>query len=226
MTKTKPNIDSGLSWIGTILKYMKEYGFWNIIKSCILLIFIILTLNICYNPSFLFKRFEEYSNRIHTSAKDVRMNNDGKIQQILPNLLSEIKSDRVWIIQYHNGTSDWNFGSMRFELCAENIEPIKWHYDNFHLSWLELPVYLKYNRFYADSVTNLKEVDCALHDILLKRGVKYIATIEINNRQESLGILGCTWERTPNMSDSEIRSKLSRYSGILEELLTPKVNYN
>lgn len=225
MAKIKPDINSGLSWLGTILQYIKEYGFFNIIKSLILLILIVLTLNICYNPIFIFEKYDKYKQALHQEATDTRLINDSKIQELLPDILKETGADRVWIIQYHNGTSDWNFGSMRFELCAPNIASIKWHYDNFHLSWLKLPGYLKEHRYYINTINNLQSVDCALHDILTNRKVSYIAVIEIKTDKETLGVLGCTWESSPNIDIQNIRVILNRYSGKLEELLPPQIKF-
>lgn len=224
MDKITPNIDSGVSWIGIILKYLKKYGFFNIIKSCILLILIGFSLKIAYQPAFLFDKYTEYMNLKHIAEKEVRMKNDTEIRTLLPEILEKLKADRVWIVQYHNGTSDWNFGSMRFELCASNVESIKWHYDNFHLSWLELPNYLRINRYYINSVDNLEEVDCALHDMLKKRGIKFFAAVEIADKTEPLGILGCTWEEIP-INISDVRAVLNRYSGKLEILIPPQINH-
>lgn len=225
MAKPKPDMDSGLSWLGTILRYIKEYGFFNIIKSCILLVVITLTLKICYDPIFLFEKYNKYMEGIHRENQGNRLANDSIIQKILPNILREMASDRIWIVQYHNGISDWEFGSMRFERCQENIASIKRHYDNFHLSWLELHMYLKEYRYYINTVDSLKEIDCALHDMLLKRNVKFIAVIEIKKGDTPLGVLGATWEYIPNVTNYELLAILNRYSGRLEELLHPQVQY-
>lgn len=52
MAKTKPDINSGLSWLERILQLCKEYGVFNILKGLFILIMLSLTLRICYNPSF------------------------------------------------------------------------------------------------------------------------------------------------------------------------------
>lgn len=225
MAKQQPDVNAGLSWLGTILQYIKEYGFFNIIKSLILLMLTVLTLKLCYDPSFLFERYKQWEDAIHTTLTTIRMQNDSNIQVLLPEILNKTEASRVWIIQYHNGTSDWNYGSMRFELCANNVESVKWHYNDFHLSWLTLPGYLKEHRYYINTVDNLKDIDCGLHDMLSRWGVQYVATVEIKTETTSVGVLGCTWETVPNLNPQDIRAILNRYSGKLEELLSPQTKF-
>ena len=59
MAKTKPDINSGLSWLERILQLCKEYGVFNILKGLFILITLSLTLRICYNPSFLFDKYTD-----------------------------------------------------------------------------------------------------------------------------------------------------------------------
>ena len=125
MAKKQPDITSGLTWLGTILQYIKDYGVCSILKALIIMFILSITLRICYNPAFLFDKYSDYMAQKHTQELVNRINDDKKVKDLLPKLLYRSNADRVWIIQYHNGISDWLYGSMRFELCGEGIHSIK-----------------------------------------------------------------------------------------------------
>lgn len=229
MAKKQPDITSGLTWLGTILQYIKDYGVCNILKALIIMFILSITLRICYNPAFLFDKYSDYMAQKHTQELVNRINDDKKVKDLLPKLLYRSNADRVWIIQYHNGISDWLYGSMRFELCGEGIHPIKEQYDNFHLSWLMLPDYLKTHTTFIGNLATLEPLDHVLYDRFRKNGIEYLACILLKDDIGTpTGILGFTWENMNNIEyeESEIKENLIRYGAIIGQYIKPNVINN
>lgn len=224
MAKTQPDIAAGLGWLGTLLQYIKDYGVLNIIRALALFVLLFLTLKICYDPSFLFKTYQEYKNQLHTIETIERTEADKRIKMMLPTYLYKYHSDRVWIIQCHNGISDWRYGSMRFEVCQEGVPSIKEEYEDFHLSWLDLYYYLEDNMIFIGSTEELKSIDATLYHRFVKNGVKYLACIMLQDDSgHPIGVLGHTW--TGDITIESFKGKLRDYliedRGAIKEYLKP-----
>lgn len=211
MAKTKPDIDSGLSWLERILQLCKEYGVFNILKGLFILIMLSLTLRICYNPSFLFDKYTDYMIQRHAKELHKRTEYDQQIKSLLPVYLYKYHADRIWIIQYHNGIMDWQHGTMRFELCNDEVESIKNQYNDFNLTWINLPYYLKTNEVFIGDMVKLDSIDSTLYTQLKKNNVQYLAcTIIKDNSGYPIGILGVTWKNIPPNID-RLQNKIHNY---------------
>lgn len=211
MAKTKPDIDSGLSWLERILQLCKEYGVFNILKGLFILIMLSLTLRICYNPSFLFDKYTDYMTQRHAKELHKRTEYDQQIKSLLPVYLYKYHADRIWIIQYHNGIMDWQHGTMRFELCNDEVESIKNQYNDFNLTWINLPYYLKTNEVFIGDMVKLDSIDSTLYTQLKKNNVQYLAcTIIKDNSDYPIGILGVTWKNIPPNID-RLQNKIHNY---------------
>lgn len=211
MAKTKPDIDSGLSWLERILQLCKEYGVFNILKGLFILIMLSLTLRICYNPSFLFDKYTDYITQRHAKELHKRTEYDQQIKSLLPVYLYKYHADRIWIIQYHNGIMDWQHGTMRFELCNDEVESIKNQYNDFNLTWINLPYYLKTNEVFIGDMVKLDSIDSTLYTQLKKNNVQYLAcTIIKDDSGYPIGILGVTWKNIPPNID-RLQNKIHNY---------------
>lgn len=211
MAKTKPDIDSGLSWLERILQLCKEYGVFNILKGLFILNMLGLTLRICYNPSFLFDKYTYYMTQRHMEELYERTEYDQQVKSLLPVYLYKYHADRVWIIQYHNGIMNWQHGTMRFELCNDDVESIKNQYNDFNLTWINLPYYLKKNEVFIGDMVKLDSIDSTLYTQLKKNDVQYLAcTIIKDNSGYPIGILGVTWKNIPPNIDN-LQNKIHNY---------------
>lgn len=200
------NSDLNLSWLEKLLKFKEKYGIWNIISSLLLLFISSLVLKLCVNPTFLFDKYREYYSQTHEIDLNKRSEKDEKLKKLLPSLLSKYKADRIWIIQYHNGTLDWEHGTMRFEYCNPELSPIINQYDNFNLSWFNFPYYLKDHNMFIGDLKDIEELDKTLYLRLSKNGTKYLACILIRNENHKpTEIFGISWNYIPNDS---IKSKI------------------
>lgn len=211
MAKTKPDIDSGLSWLERILQLCKEYGVFNILKGLFILIMLSLTLRICYDPSFLFDKYTDYMTQRRAKKLHERTEYDQQIKSLLSVYLYKYHADRIWIIQYHNGIMDWQHGTMRFELCNDEVESIKNQYNDFNLTWINLPYYLKTNEVFIGDMVKLDSIDSTLYTQLKKNNVQYLAcTIIKDNSGYPIGILGVTWKNIPPNID-RLQNKIHNY---------------
>ena len=210
MEKTQPDVGTGLGWLGTILKYIKDYGVFNIIKAILLLLLFGMVLRFIIYPESLFEKYAEYAQEKHAEELLVRENFDKQIKNLLPVYLYKYHADRAWIIQYHNGTMDWRHGTMRFERCAEGVESIAVQYDDFPLTWLDLHYYLLENDLFIGNLADMQKIDPFMVSRLIKNNITYFACILIrdeNNRP--IAVLGFTWAQAPDIS--KYRHKIHDY---------------
>lgn len=211
MANTKDEITMGLSWLDTILKTIKKYSILEIIKAMILLMLLSLTIRICINPAFIFEAWKEWQDEYHNIELVERSQKDSDLKDYLALWIHKYHADRVFVIQYHNGTKDWQHGTMRFEQCSPNTVSIRKDYVNFNLTWLDLPYYLKENDSFIGSMDDLKSVDPVLYDQLVIKNVDYLACIVIRDDfGEPQGIFGCTWPKT-DIDLSSRNNKLHDY---------------
>lgn len=219
--KKQPNIDSGLSWLGTLLNYIKQYGVFNIIKATMLLIILSFSLRLCFDPEYIFERYNKFVIEKHNIELHKRAELDRQIKNNLPTYLYKYRADRVWIIQYHNGIMDWQHGTMRFELTRSNLEPVQTQYNDFNLTWLNLPYYLKDHNLFVGDLNELQKYDRVLYEQLVKNNVAYLACILIkDNTGKDIGIFGVTWASIPKDIDVEtIVQRLCTDSGEIKYLI-------
>ena len=78
----------------------------EIIKALLLLFFVSITIRICVDPGFLFEAWSEWSKRNHDKELVERNEKDEKLKNTLSQFLYKYHADRVFVIQYHNGTKD------------------------------------------------------------------------------------------------------------------------
>lgn len=214
MAKNESEITIGLGWLDTILKTIKKYGVLEIIKALLLLFFVSMTIRICVDPGFLFEAWSEWSKRNHDKELVERNEKDEKLKNTLSQFLYKYHADRVFVIQYHNGTKDWQHGTMRFEKCLPNTVSMKSDYVNFNLTWLDLPFYLKENDLFIGSMNELESIDPVLHSQLVNKNVDYLACVLIRNEYgEPHGIFGATWPKT----DIDISTRVSKIHDYLLE---------
>ena len=159
-----------------------------------LILIILLSCRIYYNPNPSFEGYNNYINRKHESELIQHVNTDKKIKQLLPIYLDKYQGNRIWIIQYYGNIDDYMCGSMRFELCDKQTKSIKEQYDHFHLSWLNLPDYL---RIHDSFIGKLEEVDPVLSR---RSSAKYIICKLIRDYSNvPIGIFGISYlDKLPN----------------------------
>lgn len=220
MVKKHPDLNSGLAWLGTILQYIKDYGVFNIIKAIILLFILSITLRLVWNPELIFEKYSQYLSQKHNIELNERAELDQQVKAMLPTFLYKYHASRVWIIQYHNGIKDWQHGTMRFEKCDQGIISVKEQYNNFNLTWLNIPYYLKENEdnVFIGGLEELQTIDDTLYTQFKKNKVSYLAcTLIKDNIGNPIGIFGVTWEHL-DIDIQKLNPKILRY--LIEDRIT------
>lgn len=211
MPNTKEDINAGLGWLEKVLSFEKKYGMFRIIKSFVLLTMLSITIRICYNPSFIFEQYIEYSTKRHNKELVQRSEYDQELKSRLPVFLYKYHADRVWLIQYHNGIMDWQHGTMRFEFCNKYIPSVKLQYENFILSWLNLPYYLKEHDTFIGNLEEIYKIDPILHNRLEKNNISYLACVLIrDDNGYPTGIFGITWKEQPENIE-RVKDRIKNY---------------
>ena len=203
-------ITAGLGWLDTILKTIKKYGILEIVKAMLTLMLLSLTIRICIDPSFLFEMYQEWYKKHHNVELVERSEQDSLLKDQFELWVHKYHADRIFLIQYHNGTKDWQHGTMRFEKCI-NAVSIKEDYVDFNLTWLDMPYYLKENETFIGSIEDLKLIDPVLYGQLSPYGIDYMAFIIVRDESgEAQGIFGCTWPKT-EINITEKANKIHDY---------------
>lgn len=211
MAKIQQDIGEGLNWLGSILKYIKEYGVFKIIKALFLLVMLGLTLRLTYNPMLIFEKYTEYIRERHRTELEKRGEYDKQVKALLPVYLYKYHANRVWILQYHNGVMDWQHGTMRFEICKEDTPSIKDQYNNINLTWLNLPYYLQEHEIFIGNINEIKEIDPTLANQLEKNNITYLAcTVIWDSEGHIIGVFGVTWSST-EIDITTFKSKIYNY---------------
>lgn len=209
MSKEKLDMSPGLSWLSTILGFIEKYGIWTIIKGCFLLIIVSFVIRVCTDPSFIYDSYLEYAEQSHRMELEQRHYYDKQVENIISKYLYKYRADRIWIINYHNGTMDWRHGTMRFEKCNEGVPYIRDQYDNFNLTWITLTNYVQDHEYFVGSIEDLKEIDNVLYLKLKSNNINYIACILIRDTVNyPIGIFGVSYQEIP---DKITQGKLHDY---------------
>lgn len=222
--ETSAKLNNGFNLVGTVLGWVKDYGWMNMFIACVFVVFCSLTIRVVYDPSFIYESYQNYAKRAHTEELKEQHELDLKVKTLLPKLLGQSHADRVWIFNYHNGTSTWEHGSMRFEECQEGVFSIKDQYINIPLSWLRLPDHLRAlpTPIFIGSIDDLRKIDKVLAERLLQNDINYLACIALINPDGiQSGVLGFTWEEDPTYMHSKqvIHNNLIRYGATIEQFV-------
>ena len=70
------------------------------------LIIMAMTIRICCNPDFLFKKYLHFVREHHAIETAIREDHDAAVNRMLPTMLYKYHADRVYVVQFHNGVSD------------------------------------------------------------------------------------------------------------------------
>lgn len=147
----------------------------------ILIVFLIQCESFSYTP-------REINNELYS-----RTEREAELKKELSFYLNKYHADRVFVIQYHNGTKDWQHGTMRFEKCSQNTVSMKKDYVNFNLTWLDMPFYLKEHDYFIGNICELKNIDPVLYYQFSSYNVQNVAFVIItDDNTDPIGILGFT----------------------------------
>ena len=163
------NIDKNMSFLQKQLSLQRNYGFFDIIQSLILLLITGYVVFFTLNPTYLLDKIDKFQVDKHSEAINKRVQSDKDVRLLLERLLESTDADRAWLVEFHNGSSNiatglpFLYGSMRIEATRDSILSIEDDYSDFSLSRYPLMYKLMQDGYYYGSVDSIVNIDKRLY---------------------------------------------------------------
>lgn len=213
-------MENFLRWIEKILGFIKNYGFINILKSCIIIILFSFTMAIAFNPKETITQIMEVVHSVettkHSSEEEVRKAINPIITKILDKAIIDMGCDRAFVMEGHNGKSNsiglgFYFVDMTYEsLKVRDLnESIYWQYTNMPTSIFPFFDYMDTKRYFYGPVDSLYEIDPKVAQKVASNDIKFLVAVEIpkeNSANNFIGILGFSYKEAPTKSQEEIKN--------------------
>lgn len=221
-------INSGVSTFAKLIDIVKNNSLWVLLKTLLITLFFGLIIFIVLNPGYIFDRYIEYEEKIHSEELAERFDRMESLNGELNELLMELHSDRTFFIEYHNSVKSlqgapFAYGSMSFEKLHPNRDVIFMadEYSDFPLTKYEMVSYLYDKKYFIGTITELMAIDKRLATKLNVSNVTQIVLIEVWGDNQPLGILGATWSEHEviNSYGDKIKEVIYRHSHKVRSIL-------
>lgn len=226
--RTTKNIDTTIGWVDKVGELLKKYGLQNIFLTVMVLFLVVVVGHIAFNPESVFKKVEESRQRAHTEAVLTRINNEPKIRESIVNLRSELRADRVYILETHNGGT--NLAGLPFIYVdltyAEPKGALSWmesEYKNVRLSRYPWATEVYNSTYWSGTVESLEKLDPELYHRLKNEEVTFMAVMMMYGTYNPSGCVGVVYTTQDYPSDDEIQRTLIRYVGMLAPLFNNEI---
>ena len=207
-----------LNFLWEVLKMVDAYGYFKIIFSAILMVFISYTTYIALNPSVVFERYRQYEEECHTESFNYRMESIPIVTSIMDNMINETGALRGFIIEMHNGKYNsaglsFNYGSLTYESDRDGVEPIQEDYSDFTLDRYPILLLVYREGKWHGTIDDLKKLDRRLALRLESNDAHSIYLTMIYGVKNEIGFIGLTFGKDDNETDPEcISNILNKYS--------------
>lgn len=212
-------MENFLQWIEKILGFLKNYGFLNIIKSCIVIILFAFTMAIVFNPRETVTNIIELVHIIedekHATSEEIRKHVNPVINELLDNSIRDIGCDRAFIMEGHNGKANasglgFYYIDMTYERCRKTSldQAIYWQYKDMPTSIFPFFNYLDKCRYFYGGLDELSQIDSKLAQMINVNGTHFLVTVEIpgkNSVNQFMGILGYSFENPSKLTQEQIK---------------------
>lgn len=221
--KGSNNAGVALGWIEKIGGMLKKYGLQNIFLSVMVLFLTIVVGQVAFNPEGVLKKVENIKQKAHTEAVMKRLESEPKIRETLVNLRGELRADRVYILETHNGGN--NLAGLPFIYVdltyAEPKNALSWlenEYKNVRLSRYPWATEVYNHTYWSGEVENLESLDPELYYRLKNEGVTFMAVMMMYGSYNPSGVVGVVYTGDNYPSDENIKRTLMRYVNALAPL--------
>lgn len=221
--KNPNNTGVVLGWIEKIGELLKKYGLQNIFLSIMVLFLTIVVGQVAFNPEGLMKKMDNIKQKAHTEAVMKRLENEPKIRENLVNLRAELRADRVYILETHNGGN--NLAGLPFIYVdltyAEPKGALTWlenEYKNVRLSRYPWATEVYNSTYWSGEVDNLEGLDPELYYRLKNEDVTFMAVMMMYGTYNPSGVVGVVYTGESYPSDENIKRTLMRYVNTLAPL--------
>lgn len=211
------NVNATLSWVERLFGFIKKAGIQNILITLMMVFLVSVVGQFVFNPEGLVRRYEKIVNEQHTESVLKRLNNEPEIRKNLAELKAELKADRTYILETHNGGS--NLAGLPFLYVdltyAEPKNAYSWmenEYRNVRLSRYPWATELYQKTFYAEPIEYLETLDPELYYRLKNEDVVYMAAIMMYGTYNPSGVVGVVYTSHDSIPPKdEIRRILTKY---------------
>lgn len=188
------NTSKVITWLGNMLRMLKQYGISKIIMSALIIAVLSLFFFLLFNPSKLFDAYDGWKAVRHAERTELREEITPKIQSLIDKLTFQIDASRTIVLELHNGTT--GTGGLPFNKCtatfeADNLEvkPVYDQYNDIALSLMPFTAVLFTQGYWAGSTDELIGIDRGLAYKMKSNGTEYFIACIIEGIDEPLSIL-------------------------------------
>ena len=221
--KNLENVGTTLGFIDKIGTMLKKWGLQNILIFIMVLFLTAFAGVIIARPEMIYHKVEAVRQKAHTEAVIKRINSEPKIRESLVNLRGELKADRVYVLETHNGGN--NLAGLPFIYVdltyAEPKGALSWmesEYKNVRLSRYPWATEVYKSTYWSGDVENIEELDPELYHRLKSEGVTFMAAMMMYGTYNPSGVVGVVYTTTDHPSDENIQRTLMRYINMLSPL--------
>jgi len=213
-TKASEEINDKLGLLERTLRMIDKYGLFRVLGGLFVLGLFGLTLGLFINQkAIVTKVMQEQKTeetQKHSTIMQLRLNQiNPQIDAILLKLLIETGSDRVFVIEMHNGSNNptglpFVYGEITYEQMIDpDMQPIAEEYGTINLSRFSFAGYVYKNKLFKGSIIDLKSVDSKLAIRMAQNEVKYLYMASLTGSNVAIGFLGITYINKPIKLNAE-----------------------
>ena len=174
----------------------KKYGFFDLIKSVLLLAMIGLLGYAVLDPGGIADRIERFRQREHQERLSQRIRAEPEIRLHLDRLRLTLGAERVSLMEFHNGSRNLSdvpflYADMRYESADTTM--IAWQYQNISLSHYPLASMLFERGYWYGTTEELERVDRRMAGSMRMNGIGYVAFLLLETPDTPLGMLSVTY---------------------------------
>lgn len=217
------HVEKTLGFIDKIGAMLKKWGFSNILVFMMVLFLTAFATTILLRPESVYNKMEEIRQRAHTESVIKRINNEPQIRENLTNLRAELKADRAYILETHNGGA--NLAGLPFLYVdltyAEPRTQLSWmeeEYKNVRLSRHPWASEVYRSTYWSGTLDSLEQLDPELYHRLNNEDVTFMAAVMMYGTYNPSGVVGVVYTSDDYPSDEVIKRTLMRYVSTLSVL--------
>lgn len=200
--------NSVVGWLEKVVNLESKFGFFNILKSLLLVFLAACVAFFIINPIWFVQRFEDYVSERHGKAMEKRVQVDPWVRGELNNLSEVTQADRAWVIEFHNGTTSlgglpFRYGDMTYE---QPPRPTSLMDSNQNISLSRYPFITKLytDGYWYGHVDELMTIDLSFYYKMRAEGINYLAIMLLQGTKSPIGFLAVSYEGEPEVEKQVI----------------------
>lgn len=197
------NTDKVMGWLEKMLKFLKDYGTWRIIKATFLIAFVSLVLYACFNFTDIIEYIDTKRKEAHMEQMEERLKAGPKIQALTDKLTFSVGATRTILLELHNGNT--GNGGMPFTKCSATYESlnigkysIAHEYQDINMSLMPFLYKLHQEGYWCGDVEELEEIDRGLYYKVKANGTEHFSACAIEGIEgNTIAFLIIAYDKKP-----------------------------